>query len=59
MLKQFTQDNKNVIFLFHAVVAHLIVGLLLGAKFREQIDMFLDGELYKLINVVHYLRNFI
>jgi hypothetical protein len=59
MLKQIVENNKNVIFLFHAVSAHLVIGLLFGAKYREQLDIFLDSELFKLINLIHYLRNFI
>lgn len=59
MLKQISEENKTIIYLFHAVIFHLLIGLLLGAKYREQLDMFLDGELFKLINVIHYLRNFI
>lgn len=50
---------KNIAYLANVVMTHLVVGVLFGAKYREQIDMFLDGELFKLINVIHYLRNFI
>ena len=59
MLNKLPQKYKNIVYISHVVVVHLIIGLLFGAKYREQLDMFLDGELFKLINVIHYLRNFI